>query len=77
MFPSWIKVIELRRSGNLQVSITMSKRINGRLPARIGTGGKPFRYSLLAYTEFMTKLLPQTPRSHAPAWERLRTVMPL
>ena len=38
-------VIELRRSGNLQVSITMSKCINGRL--------KPFRYSLLIYTEFM------------------------
>jgi len=30
-------VIELRRSGNLQVSITNSKRMNGRLLARIGT----------------------------------------
>ena len=40
-------VIELRRSGKLQVSITMSKCINGRL--------KPFRYSLMVYTVFMGK----------------------
>ncbi len=42
-------VIELRRSGNLQVSINMSKCINGRL--------KPFRYSLPVYTGFMKKSL--------------------
>jgi hypothetical protein len=34
-----------------QVSITMSKCTNGRL--------KPFRYSLLVYTEFMKKSLIQ------------------
>ncbi len=38
-------VIELRRSGNLQVSITMTKCINGRL--------KPFRYILLVWIELV------------------------
>ena len=42
-------VIELRRSGNLQVSITMSKYINGRL--------KPFRYSLPVYIDILEKSL--------------------
>jgi hypothetical protein len=30
---------------------------NGRLPARIGTGGKPFRYSLEVYAEVMENTL--------------------
>ncbi len=57
--PNDTNIIELRRNGNHQVSITMPKCINGRLPARIGTGGKPFRYSLLVYTAFMKKSLIQ------------------
>jgi len=49
-------VIELRRSGNLLGFHYRAKCVNGRLPARterVRSGGKPFRYSLPVYTEFI------------------------
>ena len=59
--PAGSNVIELRRSGNPQISTTMNIMYNGRLPARTErarSGGKPFRYRL-EYTEFMKKSLSQ------------------